>query len=234
MDEQKQAVLEKIAKLLSLSADQEGKPEGILAREMASKLMAKHRIAESEIDMSSKSADDVFEDEDGWDGLCDQGGKRQWVADLAWWLADTFDARMYLRAGTGTIHFLGTLSDIETCLYFQDVVYSHIEKAARKMYPKPDEWKKRNVFGQAAMSEVSNRLYEMKKAMQDEIRENYSGGTELMILKNDIVKKTVDDLFKDRGMGPSRNSSVNSNDQRAISAGRAAGRTAPLNRAIQA
>ena len=82
MEDNKQAIMDKIAKLLTLSADQSGKPDGETARLMASKLMAKYRIAESEIDLSTKSGSDIFNDEDGWSGMNDEHGMRQWVADL--------------------------------------------------------------------------------------------------------------------------------------------------------
>lgn len=231
MDEKKQEVMEKIAKLLTLAEDQSGKPEGESARAFASKLMAKYRIAESEIDLG-QDGNGIFHDEDGWEGLNDQGGKRQWVADLAWYLADTFDCRNYISTYRGTVHFIGTEGDIETVLYFMDIVFGHIEKEARKICPKPEQYRKRNVFGQAAVLVIRDRLAELKATMKKEVAE-YSGGYELMVVKGDLVNKTAEDYFGKQGMKNARNTSVNSQDRRLILAGMTAGRTAPLNRALE-
>lgn len=235
MDQEKERILEKLAKLLTLSNDQAGKPEGIAARAMAIKLMAKHSIEETEINLEDGkgvNAQTIFEDEDGWEGLCDRGGKRQWVANLAWSIANTFNARTYTSTRQGTIHFLATAGDLETCLYFMDVVYSHIEKAARKQCPKPEDWKKRNVFGQAAWQEVDMRLADLKREMKAAFSE-YTGGTELVIVKDALVQKTVDELFRERGYGKSKDTSVRGGDAGTIAAGRIAGKTAPLHRAIR-
>lgn len=236
MNSEKQAILDKLAKLMTLSMDQAGKPEGISARNMAAKLMAKWSIAESEIDLEAgkgTGSGTIFEDEDGWEGLCDQGGKRQWVASLAGSIATVFGGRYYINTYNGTVHFLATAGDLETCLYFMDVVFSHIEKAARKACPKVADYRKRNVFGQAAWEEVHYRLMEMKREMDSAIGE-YQGGSALMVVKNDLVTKTVDQLFKERGMGSSKSKWVNSTDQNLIGAGRKAGKSAPLNRAVTA
>jgi len=237
MNSEKQAILDKLAKLMTLSMDQAGKPEGISARNMAAKLMAKWSIAESEIDLEAgkgTGSGTIFEDEDGWEGLCDQGGKRQWISSLAGSIAMTFGARYYIDTyGEGTIHFLATAGDLETCLYFMDVVYSHVERAARKQCPKAQDYRKRNVFGQAAWEEIHQRLMEMKREMDSAIGE-YHGGSALMIVKSDLVQKTVDQLFKEREMGSSKNNWVSSTNQGLIGAGRKAGKSAPLNRAVTA
>jgi hypothetical protein len=221
MEDKKAEILGRIAKLLTLSKDQADKPEGQSAKAMASKLMAKHRIAESEIDLSSKSASDIFEDEDGWEGLCDEGGKRQWVSSLAHELARTFDCTFWINPANDTIHFLGTVGDIETVLYFMDVVFGHIEREARKALPRPDQWKKRNVFGQAAEYEVSVRLEQMRKDMEKEMdKPEYSGGSSLMVTKKDLVKNTTDSIFKERGFVSGESTFVQSKDAKIINAGR--------------
>lgn len=231
MDEKKQAILDRIGKLLLLAKDQSDKPEGMSAQEMASKLMAKYRIAESEIDLSSKSIDDVFEDEAGWQGLNDQGGKRQWVCHLASYISDCFDCKHWINPRNNTIHFIGTCSDIETVLYFMDSVYGHIEREARKMMPVADMWKKRNIFGQAAVYEVGIRLQKMKQDMKKET-ETYKGGYDLMIVKSDVVAKKYDEIYKERGFVNVKSSFVQSTNSKVINAGREAGKRAPLNLAI--
>ena len=233
MEEKKQAILDRISKLLTLARDPNNEHESDNARKMASKLMAKYRIAESEIDLSSKSSSDIFEDEEGWEGLCDEGGKRQWVSSLGGAIARTFDCSMWINSQKGTLHFIGTSSDLETVLYFMDSVYGHIEREARKMMPRPDLWKKRNVFGQAAEMEVSYRLADMKRQMDQETKSSeYVGGYDLMIIKNDLVQTTAKEIFKERGFGFAKNNFVKSNDSRIINAGREAGKRAPLNLAI--
>lgn len=235
MDEAKEKILDKLAKLMTLGKDQANKPEGIAAMAMAAKLMAKHQIQETEVDLEKGKGTNgttIFEDEDGWEGLNDQGGKRQWVASLASAIAGTFGGRVWISPGRGTIHFLATASDLETCLYFMDVVFGHIEREARKECPKPAQWRDRNVFGQAAYDEVSIRLWEMKKAME-KATATYTGGSELMVVKNDLVSKTVDQLFAERGFGQSYSNWVKSSNSKLIQKGRIAGKNAPLNRAVE-
>jgi hypothetical protein len=220
--------------MLTLAKDQAGLPEGQAAMRMAMREMAKHSIQESEIDLEKGRGTvgtTIFEDEDGWEGLMDEGGKRQWVSSLASSIARTFSGRVWIDTYKGTVHFLATAGDLETCLFFMDVVYSHIERAARKECPKVKDWKKRNVFGQAAWEEVNNRLREMKREMDSAVGE-FAGGSELMVVKGDLVQKTTDQLFKERGFGSSSARFLKSNDQRLINAGRVAGKSAPLHRAI--
>ena len=234
MEDNKQAIMDKIAKLLTLSADQSGKPEGETARLMASKLMAKYRIAESEIDLSTKSGSDIFNDEDGWSGMNDEHGMRQWVADLGSNLAKTFDCRMWMSSHHGTIHFVGTAGDIETCLYFMDVVYGHIEREARRKLPLASQRQKRNIFGQAAIWEVSARLLHMEIDMRSEMKKVYSGGSDLMIIKNDLVEKTYSQIQEEFGLKlvKRKDLKVSENHRDIILAGQRAGKTAPLNKAI--
>ena len=234
MDAAKEAVLEKLAKLMTLGKAEAHTPEGQSAMRMAAKLMAKHCIQESEIDLKEGNVNGqtIFEDEDGWEGLNDQGGKRQWVASLAAAIGGTFGGRCWINPGKGTIHFLATASDLETCLYFMDIVYSHIEREERKECRKPEQWRERNIFGQAAFEEVSIRLWEMKREM-DKAVSTYSGGTDLMVIKNDLVTTTVDELFKERGFGASKSNWIKSSNKNLIQKGRIAGKNAPLNRAVE-
>jgi len=235
MDFNKEKELEIIAKLICLSKDQAGKPEGILAAKMAAKKMAKIGVTEAEIDLARADGTGILEDAEGWEGLCDQGGKRQWVADLACAIGDTFGCKMYFREwGGGTIHFVGTLGDLETSIYFMDVIFSHIERAARKQCPKPTQWKLRNLFGQEATMEVAYRLHSMKAEMEKEIKESYKGGTELMVVKGDLVRKTFSELGRERGFTSARSSRVNLQNSSIQAAGRAAGKSAPIHRAIKA
>lgn len=235
MSEDKQKVLDKLAKLMTLGKAEAHNPEGQAALRMAAKLMARHQIEESEIDLreGKVSGTTIFEDEEGWEGLCDQGGKRQWVAWLAVSIADTFNAKIYTSTYQGTVHFLATASDLETCLYFMDVIFSHVEKEARKACPKPGQWKDRNVFGQAAWSEIDQRLREMKKEMDEAVKE-YSGGYDLMVLKDNVVSEAVEDIFKSRGYIKAKNTAVNSSNEKLKNLGRIAGKNCPLNRAIKA
>jgi hypothetical protein len=235
MEENKEKILDRIAKLLTLAEDQKDKPEGDTARKLASKLMAKYRIAESEVDLSNKNSSDIVEDGQGWVGLNDEGGKRQWVADLGGYIAKTFDCKLWMSCWEGTIHFVGTEGDVETCLYFMDVVFGHVERESRKILPKPEQWKKRNIFGQAAVYEISIRLYEMEKNMKQEMKEHYSGGYDLMVVKGDLVTKAYADIYKERGLGRGKRKDIkmSSNANRGIvMAGAMAGKTAPLNKAL--
>jgi len=234
MDFNKEKELEIIAKLICLSKDQAGKPEGILAAKMAAKKMAKIGVTEAEIDLARADGTGIVEDVEGWEGLTDQGGKRQWVADLASSIGSSFGCKMYFSEYRNSIHFVGTLGDLETCLYFMDVIFAHVEKAARKELPKAAQWKLRNVFGQAAVSEISYRLYDMKRAMEEEIKAAYKGGTELMVVKDDRVSKSFSEISKERGFTSARRSDVRIQNSAVTAAGRAAGKSAPIHRAIKA
>ena len=231
MDEKKQEMMERIGKLLLLAADQDGKPEGENARAMASKLMAKYRIAESEVDL--KAGNSIYEDKEGWEGLTDEFGKvRQWVSDLGSCLAKTFDCSIWRSPSTGTLHFIGTSSDIETVLYFMDVLYNHIEGSAWEVVPQESYGNKRNIFGQSAVMIIRDRLNKMYAQMAAETA--YQGGNALVVVKNELVAKTASDIFKERGFVTSRNKHVKSTmrDASIIAAGIAAGKSAPLNKAI--
>ena len=226
MDEKKQEILEKLAKIMLLAENQKGTPEGEAALNRASMLMAKHRIAESEIDMETDALmEDVVE------GYMDEGGKRQWICDLSSSLAHTFDCRTFFYIHNMNIHFVGTDSDVETCTFFMEIVMHHIESEARLMWPADRNWRKRNEFGAAAMTVLSDRLWDMKKRMDVEEKRMGVSCTDLVISKNDKVTVAFEEAYPN--LKSSRRKKETPRDRKTWAAGKAAGKSAPLNKGIE-
>ncbi len=217
----------KIALMLTLADGTKGTPEGDNARAHAIRTMAKFRIVEAEIDFGNKNNSAIYEDE--VDGLNDPGGHRQWVVDLARALANTFDCRYYMNTWKGTITFLGSEKDLITVTFFFENVLNHVNKGARKDWPADRNWRKRNIFGTAAGVVIGDRLFAIKKAMDASIQKNYSGGSELMIIKMDLVNEEYGKIkFGD----PLKRKDVNIDDRKTWMAGRINGQTAALNLGI--
>lgn len=228
MNEDKQKILDRVAKLMNLGKDQAGTPEGESALKMASVLMAKHRIKESEIDMSTDSLLEDFVE-----GYTDQGGWRQWVVDLSSAIANTFDCKFFYRAtkyedGQFTLTFIGTDSDVETSIYLTEVVMHHIETKAYDMWPAERNWRKRNEFGQAAVMVVSERLRSMKAEMT-KVEEEVDC-RDLVVQK----KSKIEQAWKESGreLKNGRRKDQKLRDRKTWLAGMKAGETAPLNRGI--
>jgi hypothetical protein len=231
MDPIKEKILERIAKLINLGKSQDDTEEGKSALKMASRLMAKHRIAESEIDLSTDSlTQDIVE------GIMDEGGIRQWVLDLGTTLAYTFDTKFHFTRSNFHLTFVGTDSDIETVTYFMEIVMHHIESEARKMWPADRNWRKRNEFGTAASQVVRTRLYDMKKQMtKTEKGEDNAGDSDcsaLVVQKIDKVQKVYTEAFPN--IKGARRKDIKLTDRKTWEAGRKAGESAPLNLGITA
>ena len=230
MKKDKQEILDKLAKIMLLAENMKGTPEGEAALNRASLLMSKHRIAESEIDLETDSlTEDVVE------GYTDEGGKRQWIIDLASALADTFDCRTFFYSHNMNVHFIGTDSDVETCVYFMEVVMHHIEAKSRIMWPKDRNWKKRNEFGMGAMQIINNRLWDMKERMTEDVKkmDNTDSGvtcTDIVISKIDAVTEAFETAHPNLKQSKRRDNKPT--DRKTMMAGREAGKSAPLNKGI--
>ena len=226
--ERKQEMMDKVASCLSLATDQAGTPEGIAAMNMATKLMAKYRIAETMLDFGNKNQSEVFGNE--VDGLNDQGGRRQWVLDLGQALCSTFNCKQYFSSYKGTITFIGTEADLVTVEMLFETVLNHINRGARAMWPKDQSWKKRNIFGTGAVQVVADRLYQIKCEMQKEFRAAYAGGTDLVVVKDALVAKEFEEATKH--MHTAKRKNVNLSDRTTYIAGRINGESASLNQQI--
>ena len=227
-ESRKQEMMDKVAHCLNLSKDQEGTPEGEAAMEMAMKLMAKYRIAETELDFGNKNNSDIFENE--LDGLNDKGGHRQWVLDLGNSLCSTFDCKMYFSSWKGTMTFVGTEADLITVEYMFETVLNHVNRGARDMWPNDINWRKRNIFGSAAMLVIADRLWKIKSEMKKAEKEAYSGGTDLMVVKNDLVSKKYDEITASFKMVSRKKTDMS--DRKTWIVGRANGEAVSLNQQI--
>jgi len=230
MEFEKQTILDRIVKMMLLAKDQEGTPEGETAKNMAFKIMQKFRIDETELDLDNE---DCLVD-DGYQVGIDKGGKRQWIIDLSGDLAHVFDCKTYHYSYSMDIHFVGTGSDVETCVYFLAMIYGHIEREAWKMFPAESRWKSRNEFGTAAQEVVWSRLSAMKQEMDKAVQAMAESCTDLVIRKAEMVAESYDLMIQEKGwkMKTSKRNDVKVRNQKTLEAGREAGRTAPLNRGI--
>lgn len=226
MKKEKREILDKIAKILNLAKDQEGTPEGELAMERATELMAKYSIFEAELSVKKESIaiKEVA-------GLTDKGGWRQWIVDLASALSFTFDCKIFYYKDTFKITFLGTGDDVETCGFLFYKVMQHIEIAGWETWSNPRNWRKRNEVGAAAIDIVWKRLLEIKKKMQTATENMGTNCTALVVQKNSMVEKKVQEYYEHQNIklrrGKSRSRKVR--DAKSLAAGRKAGETAPLN-----
>lgn len=226
MKAEKREILEKIAKILNLAKDQEGTPEGELAMERATALMAKYSISEAEL---SVKKDSIAIKEVA--GLKDKGGWRQWIVDLAASLSYTFDCHIFFYKRSFKITFLGTKDDVETCAFLFYKVLQHVEVAAWETWPNERYWRKRNEVGNAAMGVIWTRLSNIKSRMETVTRGMGSNCTALVGQKKEMVSRKVDEYYRNHGInlkrGRSRSRKVVS--EKSLLAGKRAGETAPLN-----
>jgi len=227
MNEEKQKIIDKLAKVLTLAEDQKGTPEGESALRKASAMMAKHRIKESEVDLST---DSLAEDE--IECAMDRGGWRQWVVQLSCALAGTFDCKSFFKHSRNSfsVNFIGTTSDVETCSFFQEIVLDHIERGAWEMWPSNRNWRKRNGFGQAAVSVIINRLIKMKAEMDCKEWQMGSTCTDLVIVKQDTVAAAYEAAYPK--LKKTRGKAITISDRKTQLAGKRAGETAPLSRGL--
>lgn len=231
MKQEKQEIIEKIQKMLLLAKDQDGKPEGEAARSMAARLMAKYRIQETEIDLET---DNFIRDsiETYYDGE----NFPQWIGPVISLFCYVFDTKVIFRDskwnGTREYEIIGTFSDVETVLYFSEVCIHHIEKAGMKAWPKDANWKKRNQLGNEAYHVLWDRAYELKRQMDSTINED-EGCTALVVKKTDEISAAMKEMYPNltsvRGSRMDR-----ATDAKTREAGQEAGRSCPLNFAVEA
>lgn len=229
MEERKMEIIEKIQKCLLLAQDQEGTPEGDSARRSAALLMAKYRIEETEIDLETdKFILDTFE------FMNDGSEVPQWVSSIIATFCYCFDCQSVFRTTyTGKEwEIIGTFSDVETVLYFVEVVCNHIEKEGWKLWNKDKNYKKRNQLGNVAANVIWDRAWELKAAMDQTIHED-EHCTALVVKKEKEVAEAVAELYPNLTSSRARKKDM-PNDVKTRAAGQRAGETAPMNFAIDA
>tara|TARA_R110002020_G_scaffold58351_1_gene159902 strand:- start:408 stop:1172 length:765 start_codon:yes stop_codon:yes gene_type:complete len=124
-------IIAKIEKLLRLSKDQDGTPEGETAARLAHRMMTAHAINMAQIDITKQAHNDPMVRETL------AGGKlpnRQWRRTLAWVLATHCNCRMATSTwGRGVTVFLyGHKSDIEIIRYLYEICERQLEAATTR------------------------------------------------------------------------------------------------------
>jgi len=227
MNEKKQAIIEKIQKILIQAKDQENTPEGNTFKKHAALLMAKYRIKETEIDLETDNFIlDKFEFQN------DRKIQPQWVGRVVYTFSNLFDCETVMRKkwDSKEYEFIGTFSDVETAMYFTEVVCNHIEAECYKEFPQKTYAKKREALGNVAASVIWDRAWELKKEMDTSIHED-KNCTALVIQKADEIKEAVADLYPNLRIARRRKTNLPS-DQQTWDKGTAVGNSAPMNFAI--
>lgn len=228
MEEEKQKIIDKIQKIMIQANDQKGTPEGDTFRSAAARLMAKYRIKETEVDLDQDNF--IMDNFEFWND-----GKRrpQWPGTLVSTFCYIFDCKTIFREYTDRTEWeiIGTFSDVETTVYFIDVVSAHIEKASHEEFPQKTYSGKRNQFGNVAASVVWNRAWELKEQMDTTIHED-EGCTALVVQKIQEIKDAVDEMYPKLKKSKGKKKDL-PDDRKTWEAGRKAGETAPLNFAIE-
>jgi len=232
MKQEKKDIIAKIAKILIQAKDQEGTPEGETFRRHAGILMAKYRIQETEVDL--EASDFIL---DKFQFLKDGGNVPQWVGQTIGIFCRTFDCQS-IRRNTHKgweisgmeWDVIGTFSDVETTMYFVEVVCHHIEKEAWKTWPKKENHSKREQLGNVAAEIIYDRAGELKTQMDQTIHES-EGCSALVVQKEREVSDAIREHFPNLSYARGTRTNLPS-DSKTRDAGRNAGQTAPLNFAI--
>lgn len=229
MNEEKQRIIDKISKILIQAKDQAGTPEGDTFKSNAARLMAKYRIQETEVDLETDSfCLDTFEFEN------DGSRNPQWVGRIVSIFAHTFDCQTVSRKTYSgkEWEFIGTFSDVETALYFTEIVCHHIEKEVWKTWSQETYSGKREQTGNVASDVIWYRAYELKDQMDTTIHEDENCSA-LVVQKTKEVEDALAELYPK--IKTARAKKIKRPmDIVSIEAGKRAGETAPLNFAIEA
>jgi len=228
MKEEKKRIIEKIQKIMVQAKDQEGTPEGDTFKKHAALLMAKYRIQETEIDLETDNFIlDTFK-------FYKDGSKHpQWVSSIVSTFAHTFDCKVVFRTlpEYREWELIGTFSDVETSLYFIEVVCGHIEKECFKTFPQKTYSGKRQQLGNVAADVIWNRAWELKHQMDQTIHAD-KNCTALVVVKEKEIEEAVAEMYPKLKKGKSEKRDMPS-DMKTWAAGQEAGETAPLNFGIE-
>jgi hypothetical protein len=229
MDEKKQAIIDKIGKILIQAADQEGTPEGDTFKRHAAMLMAKYRIKETEVDLNTE--DHLIADT--FDFYKDGSKRPQWVGNIVSTFCHTFDTKVLYRNYWEFTQWeiIGTFSDVETTLYFVDVVTAHIEQEAWKCFPQKSYSGKRQQFGNVAARVIWERAWELKSQMDETIHAD-DGCTALVVVKEKEIQEAMAEMYPNLTASKAKKTDL-PDDKKTWDAGTAAGKSAPLNFAIE-
>ena len=226
--EEKKKIIEKIQKIMIQAKDQEGTPEGNTFKRHAALLMAKYRIQETEIDLETDNFIlDTFK-------FYKDGSKHpQWVGSIVSTFAHTFDCKVIFRERYEYKEWelIGTFSDVETSLYFIEVVCGHIERECYANFPQKTYSGKRQQLGNVASAVIWERAWELKNQMDETIHAD-ANCTALVVVKEKEIQEAVEEMYPNLKKGRSKKKDMPT-DRKTWEAGRKAGESAPLNFAVE-
>lgn len=194
MTAEKQAMVEKILKLLELGDESNGAytAEQQAANDMAAKLMAKYSIDFADL-KDGKPKSNIFERMDV-DALDEQ--YVHWEAVLAKCIGDAFDVHTVMRKSPFTLKFCGTKSDIELTVFF----YRYLRRTVgRKSELAFRNRRDQDTYADGMVLTISNRMQELYRK-----RETFmdSDSKALVVVKKDgldkFVKEQFPNLYKSR------------------------------------
>jgi len=228
MEDRKQKLIEKIQKILIHAKDTEGTPEGDTFKRQAAILMTKYRIKETELDL--EEANFIYDTFEFW---ADGKVVPEWVGDVVALFCSVFDGKNVYRKYHDRYEWeiFGTFSDVETILYFVEVVTAHIEFEAYKTWPQKTYRGKREQFGNAAFLTLYDRAMDLKNQMDQTLHED-ENCTALVVKKAEEVSEAMHEFYPNLKYSKKRKRNL-PEDKKTLSAGKKAGETAPLNFAIE-
>tara|TARA_A100001515_G_scaffold63299_1_gene50092 strand:+ start:4405 stop:5103 length:699 start_codon:yes stop_codon:yes gene_type:complete len=216
-------IIAKIEKLLRLSQDQDGTPEGETAARLASRMMAAHAIEMASINLDKEVEHDPMEKQD----------MRVRVSVWRRLLASTLGVHCNCQVaytshkGFGQhISMYGHRTDIELLKYLYDICERQIETEARRYVNNLDEWDRGtkkmlgNNFRRSAVTGLNSKLKDIRRDTQSENAEGFA----LVRSRKQKVDEWVKDNYSFRA-GTSTNYGYNS-------AGYSAGRNVRLNAGV--
>tara|TARA_R100000306_G_C4374725_1_gene141450 strand:+ start:1687 stop:2388 length:702 start_codon:yes stop_codon:yes gene_type:complete len=210
-------IIAKIEKLLRLSQDQDGTPEGETAAKLAHRMMAAHAIEMSSIDLDKQAEHDPMERQ------CMKVPASVWRRRLANHLAKHCNCKTAYHSSHGAgqqIYMYGHRTDIEVLRYLYEICERQIQQAARQYVNGLDpDWYDRgekkslgNDFRRSAVDGLRTKLNEIRKGTQEENAEGFA----LVVGR----KQRVDDWVNQNYTFTSGNSGHYSHNDAGYSAGR--------------
>lgn len=188
----KNEVVEKVAKCLALSEDS-GATEG--EREQASRtaerLMLKYNIEQLDFTLNVEDEKTDAKKQD-----VSMFGEGEWEMYLAQGIARVFHCEIVIFQITNKIVFFGMKNDLEITIDLFERLLFLIDSKGSLAYPKSYKAKIR-AYCSGMQSRVVSRLKDLYKRAEDKMT---SDCKELIIVKKDIVKNKVKEVFPNTGL----------------------------------
>jgi hypothetical protein len=213
-------IIAKIEKLLRLSKDQDGTPEGETAARLAHRMMAAHAIEMAQIDLDKQAEHDPMERQSM------KVRSSVWRRRLANHLARHCNCKTAYQSSHGSgqhIYMYGHRTDIEVLRYLYDICERQIEQSARRyvnsldidmpeFYSRGQKKSMGNNFRRSAVDGLFSKLEEIRKGTQEENAEGFA-----LVLGR---KQRVDDWVNQNYTFTSGSSSHYNHNDAGYSAGR--------------